>query len=81
MVRVEVNGMLYEDHHPDCLFIESNTTSGRYAFIQVLDTSTNMVKRYWGPFNIEQPKASIEGIMRNGGKWPSLPASDKRRDN
>ncbi len=73
MVRVEVNGMLYQDDHPDCLFIQSSTVSGSYAFIQAFDTSTNMAKRYWGPFNIEQPEASIKAIMQNGGKWPALP--------
>lgn len=80
MVKVEVNGMRYEDHHPDCRFIPSRTSSGSYAFIQVIDISTNMLKRYWGPFNIEQPERSIENIMRNGGKWPSLPVANHRLD-
>lgn len=77
MVKVEVNGMVYEDNHPNCQFIQSRTIGGNYAFIQVLDTRTQMVKRYWGPFDVEYPAASIERIMRNGGKWPSLPVGDE----
>ncbi|TDX22471.1 hypothetical protein DFO67_1294 [Modicisalibacter xianhensis] len=80
MVKVEVNGMLYEDYHPDCKCIHSRTSSGSYAFIQVLDMETQMVKRYWGPFDIERPEASIESIMRTGGKWPPLPGPDERVD-
>lgn len=72
MLRIEVNGLLYEEGHPDCLLIQSSTSSGSYAFVQVLDIDTQMVKRYWGPFDIEQPETSIENIMRHGGNWPAL---------
>lgn len=81
IVRVEVNGMLYEDYHPDCKCITSRTNSGSYAFIQVLDLNTSMHKRYWGKFDIENPEASIAHIMTYGGPWPSLPEPDENLDN
>lgn len=80
ILRVEVNGMLYEDYHPDCKCITSQTDTGTYAFLQVLDQGTGMHKRYWGRFDVERPEASIKRIMTLGGKWPSLPAPDELLD-
>lgn len=78
MVTVEVNGMLYQDYHEDCMCIHARTHTGSYAFLQVLDQATGMQKRYWGAFDVERPEKSIERIMREGGAWPSLPpAGDK----
>lgn len=78
-MRIETDTRLvYDDGNEKCLCIHSQSEGRVWAFIQCIDIgndgTSEHIKRYWGAFDLENPEASIERIMRNGGKWPKLPA-------
>lgn len=78
-MRIETDSRLvYDDEHEKCLLVTSQAEGRVFGFIQCLDVGhdgkSEHIKRYWGVFDMENPKASIERIMRNGGQWPRLPA-------
>jgi hypothetical protein len=44
----------------------------QFAFITVIDDSTDTIKRYCGVFDINDFERSIREIMDIGGKWPHV---------
>lgn len=80
MKIVTDNNLLYEDFNEHCKCILTQANGYVFAFVQAIDLGTNphkpkvvRTKRYWGMWDVENPKASMERILRNGGKWPKLP--------
>jgi len=74
------NDMLFDDSHPECLCIIERTQGKEIAFVQCLDLGmphcrhkNPIPKRYWGVWDDRDPEASMDSIMRTGGKWPQLP--------
>ncbi|REC93306.1 hypothetical protein [Kushneria indalinina] len=80
IIRIELDGLLYDDRRSECKCIHSRNDSGTYAFIQVIDTRVEGVKRYWGAFDVERPAYSIERIMLYGGSWPDLPTAESGKN-
>ncbi|AXE71583.1 hypothetical protein A191_04745 [Escherichia coli KTE233] len=77
-MKITVNGLFFEENHPQCKCILSQTQGELYAFIQCLDTGLNgqesaIIKRYRGRYSHDDRAESIKNIMSNGGKWPVLP--------
>lgn len=76
-MRIEINGLVYDDSDDLCLCLLSQSQGKLYAFLQVIDTGMDgeqrFTKRYWGEYSHEAPEAYVKRIMENGGKWPSLP--------
>lgn len=76
IVKTDTN-LFYDNHHEKCKLFYSGSQGRQYAFIQCLDVGYNgkgeHIKRYWGLYNESDKQASIEGILRSGGKWPQLP--------
>ncbi|OEF52470.1 hypothetical protein A1OW_23015, partial [Enterovibrio norvegicus] len=71
-MRIETNtNLVYDEQHEKCLCITSQADGRAFAFVQCLDVGHDgkgeRAKRYWGLYDPENPAASIERIMRNGG--------------
>lgn len=71
---------IYDDNDSRCGLWLSHNGREVCGFIQVLDIGNEgnrhaepFQKRYWGPYNADDPEGSIQWIMDHGGKWPNLP--------
>lgn len=72
-MRIEQNGMYYEDYNPDCYCeVVCGPNGQMFGFIQCVDANTGEKKRYWGFWDASEVEKSIKFIMDRGGKWPSL---------
>lgn len=71
IIKVEVNGLVYDSTNSACLCLLSSSQNEVFAFLQVLDGPEK--KRYWGKYSHAMPAESIKKIMETGGKWPTLP--------
>ena len=81
-MRVTSNSgnLLYDDEDVDCFIrVVSGQGGQNFAFIQCVDMGRDDqavgVRRYWGAWDVEDPATSMQGILRNGGKWPDLPGA------
>lgn len=77
-MKIQVNGMIYDEAIRDCQCQLATTQNELFAFIQCLDLGmdgqeTPIKKRYWGRYDHDDKEESIRAIMQNGGKWPLLP--------
>lgn len=77
-MKIQVNGMIYDESNRDCQCHLADAQHEVFAFIQCLDvgmdgTASAIKKRYWGRYDHDNKEASIRAIMENGGKWPVLP--------
>lgn len=76
IVKTDTN-LVYDSYHEKCKLFYSGSQGRQYALIQCLDVGDSgkgeHVKRYWGLYDESDKESSIEGILRNGGKWPILP--------
>lgn len=73
---------VYDDSDSRCGLWLAHNGRETCAFISVLDIGNAGTrhaepyeKRYWGPYDAEDPERSIQWIMDRGGKWPALPKS------
>ena len=74
---VKHNRMTYDGNDPRCqLFIADTSATScmapslLFAFISVVDDSTQMIKRYCGIFSWDREEECIREMMNVGGKWP-----------
>lgn len=76
---VKQNDMTYDESDKRCKVYTCQTHATRgyatcvqFAFITVIDDSTDTIKRYCGVFDINDFERSIREIMDIGGKWPHV---------
>lgn len=78
----DLENMIFDSEDEQCLLIKAMGPDGRiHAFVQCLDVGNvnnrlknPNAKQYWGFYDPDEPEESIKEIMRNGAKWPALPA-------
>ena len=77
-MKLEKNNMVFDDSHPLCLCVTSQTEGQTFAFVQVIDVGVDgtleHTKRLWGHFSPDTPEQSLLRIMARAGEWPRLPA-------
>lgn len=78
-IIVEMNNLRFDSGDPRCQIImgETQATANLYltntiriAFLTVIETQTQTLKRYWGVYDYLREKESVEEILKHGGKWP-----------
>jgi hypothetical protein len=76
--------IVFDDADPRCFVLTCNSLGGTYGFVQCLDLgwpecrlSVPGIKRYWGPYDVNNPDDSIHRIIAKGGKWPALPPIER----
>lgn len=80
IIQNEIGNIIYDPSNKECFCKLAITQGGYYAFIQALDIGHVHARlkkpqrlRYWGAYNMHNPKQSIIEIMETGSPWPELP--------
>lgn len=69
-IKIEVNGMIYDEKDPNSAFVYYRTQGVEMAFIKVFAGIS--YKYFWGVFDPDNREESIKEIMRTGAKWDNL---------
>ncbi|WP_166267442.1 hypothetical protein [Marinobacter caseinilyticus] len=76
--------MVFDNADPRCVVFTCHSLNHTYGFVQCLNlnwpecgASVPEIKRYWGPWDVENPEDSVRRIMAQGGKWPTLPPMER----
>jgi hypothetical protein len=79
--------LVFDNADPRCVVYTCQGLNGTYGFIQCLDLGwpecrllAPEIKRYWGPWDANNPEDSIHRIIAKGGKWPALPPIENYKD-
>lgn len=75
-IRIESNNLVYDEMDPRCRL----TVIGGKGYVEVLDLGaehcryeTPEIKRYMGNWDWANPVGCVDGIIKWGSKWETLP--------
>lgn len=80
-LKLVVENLRFDLSDPKCELIIHES---QYAFIQALEitsTGDEVIKRYWGKWNTDNPLQSIENILHQAMPWPDLPPLPQQTNN
>ncbi|WP_417521916.1 hypothetical protein [Marinobacter sp.] len=86
-VHNDERNMVFDNSDPRCVVFTCYGLEGAFGFVQCLDLGwpesrllVPEIKRYWGPWNADNPEGSVRRIMAKGGKWPMLPSMEMYKE-
>ncbi|KZY32536.1 MULTISPECIES: hypothetical protein [unclassified Oleiphilus] len=75
----DTENLVYDSGHLMCRIIFNTAVGQDYAFVSFMDVGFDhcrlkkpIRKRYWGPWDHDDPEGSLKLIMDWGGKWDEL---------